>query len=88
MMNPDTRNANKFKHPGDRLLRLHGTITEEEMHNSDTYDSNGELGIMVMKLGRTTDLTVGRANNIFFCTRHYGENDFGYSMEWAISALR
>jgi hypothetical protein len=80
MMNPDPRNA-KFKYPGDRLLRLGGTITEEEMHNPDTYDSNGELGIMVIKLGRTTDLTVGRANNIFSCTRHYGENDFGDSME-------
>jgi hypothetical protein len=63
MMNPDPKNANEFEYPGDRLLRLHGTIREED--NPDTYDDNGELGIMVMKLGRATDLTVGRANNMF-----------------------
>ena len=84
MMYPDPRNARKFKYPGNRLLRLHGTITEEEMCNPDMYDCNGELCIIVLKLGRTTDLTVGRANNVFSYTRYYGENGFGDSMEWAI----
>ena len=85
MMYPDPRNPKIFKYPGDRLLWLHGIITEEEMRRPNMYDGNGQPCIMVLKLGKTTDLTVGRANNIFSYTRSYfGDNNFGVSREWAI----
>lgn len=49
-----------------------GTTTEE-MHKPKTYDSNGEPCIMVLKLGITTDVTVGRASNIFSFSRYYDD---------------
>jgi hypothetical protein len=64
MMYPNPRNSHNFDYPGDRLLSLQGTITEEEMCNPTMYDQHNAPCIMVMKRGRTTGLTVGRANNI------------------------
>ena len=68
-----------------RFLPLQGTITEEEMRNPKTNDSYGVPCIQVLKLGMTTDVTVGRANNIFSFSRHYDDKGVvGDSMEWAI----
>jgi hypothetical protein len=85
MMYPNPKNTHCFEYPGDRLLSLRGTITDNEMRRPTTYDQNSEPCIMVLKRGRTTGLTVGRANNIFSYTRnHPGDNDSGVSKEWAI----
>jgi hypothetical protein len=48
-----------------------------------TYDQKGQHGIIVLKRGRTTDLTVGRASNIFSYTRNYFGCD-QISKEWVI----
>jgi hypothetical protein len=49
------------------------------------YDQNNDPCIMVIKRGRTTGLTVGRANDTLSYTRNYlGDNDFGVSKQWAI----
>ena len=64
MMHPNRRNSSShsFDFPGDRLLKLRGTITDDEMRKPTTFDQNGDGCIMVLKRGRTTGLTVGRAN--------------------------
>ena len=85
MMCPNCKNAHKFTFPDDRLLRLQGTIDVNEMRKPTTYDQNDEPCLMVMKVGRATGLTIGRANNILSFTRTYfGDNDCGVSKEWAI----
>ena len=48
-------------------------------------DQNGESGLMVVKLGNTTSLTVGRANDIHSCVHKYYEGETtNFSMKWAI----
>jgi hypothetical protein len=85
MMYPNPRNSHNFDYPGDRLLSLRGIIMDEEMRRPTMYDQNNDPCIMVIKRGRTTGLTVGRANDVFSYTRNYfGDNDFGVSKEWAV----
>jgi hypothetical protein len=76
----------KFKYPIDCLLPLRGTITDELMHNPDTWDLNGEPCLLVVKSGNATGTTIGRANGIFSIVRDYF-NDMSInqtSMEWGI----
>jgi hypothetical protein len=80
MMYPNPRNSHNFVYPLNRLLSLRGIITDEEMRKPTMYDRNNNPCIMVIKRGRTTGLTVGRANDILSYTRNY----FGVSKEWAI----
>ncbi|KAK7030280.1 hypothetical protein VNI00_014297 [Paramarasmius palmivorus] len=69
--------GHSFCYPYDRLLRLEGTIPDEEMRCHE----NNEPCLMVLKRGNATGLTIGRANNIISYTRQ-GEGDI--SKEWAI----
>ncbi|KAL5480626.1 hypothetical protein ACEPAI_1897 [Sanghuangporus weigelae] len=85
MMYPNLQNAHTLEYPEDRLLKLKGTIPDEDMRHPPALDQNGEPCLMVVKHGNTTGLTVGRANDIRSCVRNYyedGTTDF--SMEWAI----
>lgn len=85
MMYPDLRNRNSFKYPDDRLLKLKGTISDEEMRHPAAFDQEGSKCLMVIKRGKTTGLTIGRANNIFSFTRQsFGHGDPQISKEWAI----
>lgn len=78
-------NSERFLFPVDRLLRLHGIIPEEEIRHPDKLDRDPAGCLIVLKLGGTTGLTIGRANNVFSYTRrHFSENNSGDSMEWAI----
>jgi len=84
-MYPDVLNRTHFKYPTDRLLKLHDTISVDEMRHPQTVDQDGEKCIMVLKKGSKTSLTIGRANNIFSYTRYHFENGPGIiSKEWAI----
>ncbi|KAJ7439344.1 hypothetical protein FB451DRAFT_1302210 [Mycena latifolia] len=88
MMCPDPRNAHSFTYPVDRLLRLKGTISDEEMRYPTARDQNDEPCLMVIKRGNTTGLTVGRANDICSYTRnYYGDDTAKISKEWAILPL-
>ena len=82
MMNPK-KNSHNFEYPGDRLLSLRGTIPDEEMRNPKMNDLSGDPCIMVIKRGKTSGLTVGRANRVISYTRYYFETP-GVSKEWAI----
>lgn len=86
MMYPNSRNPHTFVYPEDRLLRLKGTIPDQEMRHPPALDQNGEPCLMVVKHGNTTGLTVGRANEVRSCVRHYYDDDADdYSMEWVIA---
>jgi hypothetical protein len=81
MMYPNPRDAHSFTYPADRLLRLRGTIPDEEMRHPTSFD---HPCLMVIKRGSTTGLTVGRANNIISYVRHYLGLEAKASKEWAI----
>ncbi|KAG8752416.1 hypothetical protein FRC11_008374 [Ceratobasidium sp. 423] len=57
---PHSNGRTVFKFPANRQLRINGFVTRELLANPDTFDSNGEPCIVVMKDGNTSDLTVGR----------------------------
>ncbi|KAF8472265.1 hypothetical protein DFH94DRAFT_767632 [Russula ochroleuca] len=84
MMHPNPKNPRSFVFPGNRLLSLRGTIPDNEMRKPTMYDRNDERCIMVIKSGRSTGVTVGRASNIFSYTRIASGNITGVSKEWAI----
>ncbi|KAG8729857.1 hypothetical protein FRC11_007882 [Ceratobasidium sp. 423] len=86
MMYPNRRNPPSFKYPKDRLLKLKGTIPDEEMRNPTGFDQDNKPCLMVMKRGITTGLTIGRANNICSYARTYCRysNTGKTSKEWAI----
>ncbi|KAF8555076.1 hypothetical protein OG21DRAFT_956385 [Imleria badia] len=82
MMRPNPNS--KFACPDDTLLKLKGTIPDEEMRHPTTLDQNNEPCLMVLKRGNTTGLTVGRANTIFSYVRYYDDDKAATSKEWAI----
>ncbi|TFY73127.1 hypothetical protein EWM64_g10885 [Hericium alpestre] len=51
MMYPNPRNSHNFDYPGDRLLSLRGTITDDEMRKPTMYDQKNDRCIMVIKSG-------------------------------------
>ena len=86
-MYPDVRNHTHFnlKYPTNRLLKLHDTISVDEMHHPQTVNQDGKKCIMVLKNGSGTGRTIGCANSIFSYTRYCFENSPSViSKEWAI----
>lgn len=90
MMNRNPQNA-QVQYPQDRLLRLNGDIIpDQEMRHPVTLDEHNKPSLMVIKRGRTTGVTVGRANNILSYLCYYFEGKNGRllkgkpSKEWAI----
>jgi hypothetical protein len=85
MMHPNPKNSHNFDFPGDRLLKLWGTIEEDEMRKPKMYDQNGDACIIVLKRGRTTGLTVGRTTTFVSYTRKYfSDNNTAVSKELTI----
>ncbi|GJJ12402.1 hypothetical protein Clacol_006644 [Clathrus columnatus] len=85
MVHPHSTNRRTFTYPFDRLLRLKGIISVQEMRQLDTLDGNGEPCLIVLKRGLATGLTIGHANNIASFTRRYINSDkHGISKEWPI----
>ncbi|KAJ7457634.1 hypothetical protein B0H11DRAFT_2160733 [Mycena galericulata] len=84
-MYPGVENSPSFEYPQDGLFALNGTIPDEEMREPRARDQSGEPCMMVIKRGKTTGLTVGRANDIMSYTRVYVDGGKGEtSKEWAI----
>jgi len=85
MMHPNPENSHSFHFPGNRLLKLWGTIEEDEMRKPKMYDQNGNPRIIVLKCGRTTGLTVGRATTFVSYSRQYfSDNTTAVSKELTI----
>ena len=85
MMHPNSKNSHNFEFPFNRLLKLSGTVKEDEMRKPKMYDQNGNACIMVLKCGKTTGLTVGHATTFVSYTRKYlSNNDTALSKELTI----
>ena len=83
MMYRSPKNPHKFEFPGNHLLSIRGTIPDTEMRKPNMYDERNERCIMVIKNGRSSGVTIGRAEGIFSYTRIHS-NITGISKEWAI----
>ncbi|KAF9778736.1 hypothetical protein BJ322DRAFT_1014326 [Thelephora terrestris] len=85
MMSPIRQEPRSFQYPFDRLLRLKGTIPDEEMRHPTAVDKNNHRSLTVIKRGSTTGLTVGHANNVCSYARYcYEDDNPRTSKEWAI----
>ncbi|KAG0129316.1 hypothetical protein HOY82DRAFT_652199 [Tuber indicum] len=85
LMFPNPINRHNFKYPTDRLLKVRGIVTDEEMRSPTILDENGDPCLLVMKRGNTTGLTLGRANDIISFVRNYFDTgETKTSKEWAI----
>jgi hypothetical protein len=74
-----------FKYPRGRLLKLRDIIPEDQMRNPDMLDPSGEQCLFVIKNGKTSGVTIGRATGIFSFVRQRFDNGTDQtSMEWAI----
>ncbi|KAI9431125.1 hypothetical protein H4582DRAFT_2121694 [Lactarius indigo] len=75
-----------FEYPEDRLLPIHGIISDELMRAPDMWDLDGESCLLVVKNGNATNTTLGRANGVFSIVREYAMNTDAHhtSMEWGI----
>jgi hypothetical protein len=70
-MHPSPANSRHFTWPGNRLLKLWGTIPMDEMRNPTMLDQNGDPCITVLKRGRTTNVTVGKVLKVIAYVRKY-----------------
>ena len=85
LMNPNPKNRHAFKYPTNRLFKVQGIVSDEEMRRPTVLYQNDDPCLVVMKRGNTTGLTVGRANDILSYVREYYDNgDTQTSKEWAI----
>ncbi|THV02724.1 hypothetical protein K435DRAFT_836237 [Dendrothele bispora CBS 962.96] len=86
MIDPNPQNRHSFTYPYDHILRLKGTIPDNEMRHPTAFDQNGEPCLVVIKRGNATGLTVGRATNICSYVRYYndGMRSSEPSKEWTI----
>ena len=77
-MYPHLANPSSFKYRGNRLLRLFGIVSDEEMFkaNPKTKDHDNPV-IMVTKNGNTSNVTVGRLNSIRAFVRVYTKGQPG-----------
>jgi len=69
-MHPRRDGHPNFKYPYDRLLPLHGTITEEVMRDPNMLDHDNKICLFVIKSAGTTGVTIGRATGPFSFVRH------------------
>ncbi|TFY68395.1 hypothetical protein EVG20_g3582 [Dentipellis fragilis] len=86
MMNFKYRRNHPFKYPIDHLIRLKGTIPDEEMRYPPILDRDEGPYTKVIKRSSTTGLSVGRANDVFSYARYYDDDNLRAetSKEWAI----
>jgi len=85
LMYPNARNRHNFKYPNDRLLKIHGIISEHDMRNPTMLDATEKPCLIVIKRGFTTGLTLGRANEFRSFVRNYFDDiPPKTSREWAI----
>ncbi|TFY70698.1 hypothetical protein EVG20_g2313 [Dentipellis fragilis] len=86
MMNPTYRRDHPFKYPHSHLLRLTGTIPDEEMRYPPILDPDEGPYTKVIKRSSTSGLSVGRANDVFSYARYYDDDSLRTkaSKEWAI----
>ncbi|KAF8885889.1 hypothetical protein CPB84DRAFT_1850262 [Gymnopilus junonius] len=83
-------NPRFFAYPGNRLFGLTGTIPKEEIREPQMLDASGDPCLMVLKRGKSTDVTVGKANTYASYTRKYpsvSERDNVVSKQWLVIPL-
>ncbi len=84
-MHPNPANSCHFTWPGDRLLKLWGTIPMKEMYKPTMLDQNGDPCITVLKGGRTTNVTVGKVYKlVMYVRKYFSKHDTAVSKELVV----
>ena len=87
-MHPHPQGGSSFKYPVGGLLQVKGVVKEDEISKPNQLDANGEACLIVIKNGKTTGATIGRATGIESFVREYGDHGIsGTSMEVAVYPL-
>ncbi|KAI9430556.1 hypothetical protein H4582DRAFT_2121903 [Lactarius indigo] len=74
-----------FEYPANRLLPIHGIISDKLMRAPDMWDLDSKPCLLVVKNGNATNTTLGRANGVFSIVRDYSmKTAQDTSMEWGI----
>jgi len=84
-MHPHPLARSSFKYPVDGLLKVKGVLKEDEIRKPKQLDADGEECIIVIKNGKTTGATLGRATGIESFVRKF--DNYGIkktSMEIAV----
>ena len=61
---PNSSHPSGVKFPSNRMLRIQGVVTPEDLASPGSYDANGDPIFIVGKDGSTTDFTVGRYSGL------------------------
>lgn len=83
-VDPHPTNPTSFKFPADRIVALRDQVTESDLIQPPTVDSNGDMCLVVFKSGAKTGLTIGKANNVSSFTRKYFDGQYQESREWPV----
>ncbi|KAI9684814.1 MAG: hypothetical protein M1829_000189 [Trizodia sp. TS-e1964] len=76
-----------FRYPGDRMLRVQGIMPKDSICAPNMWDANGDRCLFVVKHGRNSGTTIGRANGLFSIVRSYASHNMSFqatSLEWGI----
>ena len=84
-MFPNATNDHVFHYPANRLFRVVGLVPDEDMRKPPILDQRDTPCLVVVKRGRGTNLTIGRACDLSAYVRNYfDDQDPQTSKEWAI----
>ena len=84
-MKPNPAAPVSFKYQYGKLLPLQGVMEEDELCCPKLLDAHGERCLIVIKNGRTTDVTIGRATGAkSFVRECFPDGTQLTSIEWAI----
>ena len=71
-MYPRTDAPSEFDYPEDRLFKLRGILTAEQISKPNSQDLKGDPVRLVIKRGQTTLTTIGRLSGFESHQRRYG----------------
>ena len=73
-MHPHPEGRSDFKYPLGGLFQVKGVVKKAELRSPKQLDANGDKCFLVVKNGRTTEVTIGRVTGIESVIREYGEH--------------
>jgi hypothetical protein len=77
-MHPHPEGRSSFKFPVGGLLKVKGVAGEDDLRRPKQLDANGEPCLLVIKNGKTTNVTLGRGTGLESVVRTI--NEYGMQM--------
>jgi hypothetical protein len=83
-MNPQPQGQTDFEYPLDGLLQVRGVVKDDKIREPQQLDARGEKCHLVIKNGKTTGVTIGRASGMESFVREYSDHGVKTSIEIAV----